>query len=49
VEARINGRLICWAGEIRPEVLENWGLEMPVAGLEMDVDAVYELALGVKG
>lgn len=49
VEARINGRLICWAGEIRPEVLENWGLEMPVAGLEMDVDAVYELILDVKG
>lgn len=49
VEARVNGRHICWAGEIRPEVLENWGLEMPVAGLEMDVDALYELVLEMGG
>ncbi len=45
MEAKIGGKPVCWAGEIRPEVLDNWGLEMPVAGLEMDVDALYELTL----
>ncbi|MEM4727409.1 MAG: phenylalanine--tRNA ligase subunit beta [Candidatus Bathyarchaeia archaeon] len=49
VEGKIRGKLVCWAGEIRPEVLENWGLEMPVAGLEMDVDIVYEFALKMRG
>jgi len=46
LEAKVGERTICWAGELRPEVLENWGLEMPVAGLEMDVDALYELTKG---
>jgi len=41
--AKVDGRPICWAGELRPEALERWGLEMPVAGLEMDVDALFEL------
>jgi phenylalanyl-tRNA synthetase beta chain len=36
--AKVNGEPLCWAGEIRPESLEAWGLEMPVAALEMDVD-----------
>jgi len=36
--ARVNGEPLCWAGEIRPESIEAWGLEMPVAALEMDVD-----------
>ncbi len=36
--ARVGGEPLCWAGEIRPESLEAWGLEMPVAALEMDVD-----------
>ena len=34
---------LCWAGELKPEVLENWGLEMPVAALEMDVDRLFRL------
>jgi len=41
--AKVDGRPICRAGELKPEVLESWGLEMPVAGLEMDVDALFEL------
>jgi len=41
--AKVDERPICWAGELRPEALESWGLEMPVAGLEMDVDALFEL------
>jgi phenylalanyl-tRNA synthetase beta chain len=44
--AQVEGRPLCWAGEIRPEVLENWGLEMPVAALEMDVDLLFELVRG---
>jgi len=36
--ARVNGEPLCWAGEIRPESLEAWGLELPVAALEMDID-----------
>lgn len=42
----VDGDPLCWAGEIRPEVLENWGLEMPVAALEMDVDLLFQLVRG---
>ena len=42
--AKVDGTSICWAGELRPDALESWGLEMPVAGLEMDVDVLFELA-----
>jgi phenylalanyl-tRNA synthetase beta chain len=37
------GRKLCWGGEVRPEVIENWGLEMPVAALEVDVDLLFDL------
>jgi phenylalanyl-tRNA synthetase beta chain len=40
---KAGGEYVCWAGEMRPEVLESWELEMPVAGLEMDIDALFEL------
>lgn len=30
-------------GEIRPEVLENWSLEMPVAALEMDINMLFDI------
>jgi phenylalanyl-tRNA synthetase beta chain len=36
--AKVNGEPLCWAGEVRPESLEAWGLEMPVVALEMDVE-----------
>ncbi len=36
--ASVNGEPLCWAGEIRPENLEAWGLEIPVVALEMDVE-----------
>ena len=42
LEAKVAGRSICQAGELRPDVIENWGLEMPVAGLEMDVDILFK-------
>jgi phenylalanyl-tRNA synthetase beta chain len=34
---------LCWAGEIRPEVIGNWELEMPVVALEMDIDQLFRL------
>ncbi len=37
------GGPLCWAGEMKPKVLESWGLEMPVAALEMDIDRLFEL------
>ena len=42
--AKVDDRDLCWAGEIRPEVLEGWELEMPTAVLEMDVDYLFKLA-----
>ncbi len=41
--ARVEGEPLCYAGELKPEVLESWGLEMPVAALEMDVDLLYRI------
>jgi len=40
--ARIDEDVLCWAGEIKPQVLENWDLEMPVAALEMDIDVLFK-------
>jgi len=34
---------LCWGGEIKPEVLTNWDLDMPIAALEMDVDHLYNI------
>ena len=47
--AKVDGRPICQAGELRPEALKQWGLEMPVAGLEIDVDALFELTRSEAG
>jgi phenylalanyl-tRNA synthetase beta chain len=41
--ASVNGNPLCWAGEIRPESLESWGLEMPVAALELNVELLHKL------
>ncbi len=41
--ARVEGEPLCYAGELKPEVLESWGLEMPVAALEMDLDLLYRI------
>ncbi len=41
--AKVGGKPLCWAGEMRPESLEAWGLEMPVAALEMDVDLLKKV------
>jgi phenylalanyl-tRNA synthetase beta chain len=39
--AKLNGNVFCWAGEVKPEVLDNWILEMPVSALEMDIDVLF--------
>jgi phenylalanyl-tRNA synthetase beta chain len=41
--AKVGGKPICWAGELKPEVLAGWDLEMPVAALEIDVDELFGL------
>jgi len=41
--ATLGGESLCWAGEVKPEVLESWELEMPVAALEMDVEALFRV------
>ncbi|MGD0177807.1 MAG: hypothetical protein ABSC50_13390 [Candidatus Bathyarchaeia archaeon] len=30
-------------GEVHPQVLENWRLENPVAGMELDIDQLFQL------
>jgi phenylalanyl-tRNA synthetase beta chain len=41
--AKVDGEPLCWAGEIKPESLEAWGLEMPVAALEMDINILNKV------
>jgi phenylalanyl-tRNA synthetase beta chain len=41
--AKIGDKSLGWAGEIKPEVLQSWGLEMPVAAMEIDVDLLHTL------
>jgi len=40
--AMADGEPLCWAGEIRPEVLNAWGIEMPVAAIEFDVELLHK-------
>lgn len=39
----VDKKPIASLGEIHPQVLRNWELEMPVAAIEMDVQALFEL------
>jgi phenylalanyl-tRNA synthetase beta subunit len=41
--AKVGGEPLCWAGELKPEALEAWEFEMPVAALEMNVEKLLEL------
>jgi phenylalanyl-tRNA synthetase beta chain len=41
--ATVNQAPLCWAGEIRPDVLDAWAIEMPMAALELDVDRLFHL------
>ncbi len=42
-EVVANGRRIGLAGEIHPQVLNNWNLEKPVAGFEIDLEEIFNL------
>jgi phenylalanyl-tRNA synthetase beta chain len=39
--AEVDKNFLGWAGEIRPEVLTRWEIEMPIAALEIDVDKLF--------
>jgi len=41
--AVVKGRKVAYLGEINPAVLENWGLEMPVAALELNLTELFEV------
>lgn len=40
--AIVKGRKVAYLGEINPAVLEQWGLEMPVAALELNLTELFE-------
>ncbi len=37
----VNGSKIAYVGEVHPQVLSNWSLEMPVAALEINVTELF--------
>jgi phenylalanyl-tRNA synthetase beta chain len=41
--AIVKGKKIAYLGELSPQVLENWGLEMPVAAFELNLTELFEL------
>ncbi len=44
--AIVKGKKVAYLGEISPVVLENWGLEMPVAALELNLSELFEAIEG---
>jgi phenylalanyl-tRNA synthetase beta chain len=41
----INGKDVAYIGEISPEVLSNWGIEVPVAGFELNLSELLQLSI----
>ncbi|MBI2541094.1 phenylalanine--tRNA ligase subunit beta [Candidatus Woesearchaeota archaeon] len=41
--AIVKGKKVAYLGEINPIVLSNWGLEMPVAALELNLTELFEV------
>ena len=39
--AIVKGKKIAYLGEIHPAVLSNWGLEMPVAAMEINLTELF--------
>jgi len=39
----VNDKKLAYIGEISPEVITNWELEMPIAALELNLTELYEL------
>ena len=38
----VNGKKVAFIGEIAPKVLENWKIEVPVAGFELNLSDLFE-------
>jgi len=41
--AIVKGKKVAYLGEINPQVISNWGLEMPVAALELNLSELFEI------
>ncbi|MBI2559418.1 phenylalanine--tRNA ligase subunit beta [Candidatus Woesearchaeota archaeon] len=41
--AVVKGKKVAYLGEISPDVLTRWGLEMPVAALELNLSELFEI------
>ncbi len=41
-EVRVKGRKVGIIGEVHPRVLENWGIQMPCAAVELSLDLMRE-------
>ncbi len=41
--AIVKGKKVAYLGEIHPQVLENWGLEMPVSAMELNLTELFDL------
>lgn len=39
----VKGKNVAYIGEISPEILSNWELEMPVAALELNLSEIFKL------
>ena len=42
----VDDRKIGWVGEVHPQVAAEWDMAWPLAGFEIDIDAVVELGAG---
>ena len=40
--AKIGDKILCWGGEVKPQVLDHWDIEMPTAALEIDVNLLFD-------
>ena len=41
--AIVKGKKVAYLGELNPAVLTEWGLEMPVAALELNLTELFEI------
>ena len=41
--AVVKGKKVAYLGEISPQILENWGLDMPIAALELNLSEMFEI------
>lgn len=39
----VDGKKIAYIGEIHPQVLQNWNLEMPVSGFEINITELFSI------